>query len=292
VDDTFVIWLSTERNLHKFQEHLNQRAPTIRFTLEVETENKLPFLDVLVLREGAHSLSFTVFRKKTNSGRFLNFNSCHPISVKAGVVKSLFHRAGKICSPNNLLMEQKTLTRIFRQSNYPTAFIRKFSVQREKCFERNRPTPIASIILPYVPGVSERLANILRSANVRTILKPAKSIRRLLSTEKPKKPILDAAHVVYRISCTNCSQVYIGETGRRVESRLREHRYSSSAVTQHMVTKGHIVDFDSVEILHFEQNWFKRRIKEAVRIDQANTFNGCCGLEMSDVWKFGRNVVL
>ena len=87
----------------------------------------------------------------------------------------------------------------------------------------------------------------------------------------------------------NCDEVYVGETGRRVKTRMKEHRYESSAVAQHMVTKGHMVDFDDVRILHSEPNYWKRRVKEAVRITQKRTFNGCCGLELSDVWKFKRD---
>jgi hypothetical protein len=161
--------LSTERKLRLFQDHLNKLAPTIKFTLEIESKNKLPFLDVLVFRNGPQEISLAVYRKKTNSGRFLSFNSCHPISVKAGVVKSLFLRAGKICSPEHLLAEKMTLTKMFRHSNYPVAFLQRHSVEKEKRNERVRSAPIATSVLPYVPGVSEAISNLLRRVNVRTV---------------------------------------------------------------------------------------------------------------------------
>ena len=48
VDDTFVLWPHSDEALDRFQEHLNNQHPSIRFTQEEESENKLPFLDVLV----------------------------------------------------------------------------------------------------------------------------------------------------------------------------------------------------------------------------------------------------
>jgi hypothetical protein len=52
VDDTFVVWPHGPSRLQEFLRHLNSVRPTIQFTMEVETNNNLPFLDVLVTRQG------------------------------------------------------------------------------------------------------------------------------------------------------------------------------------------------------------------------------------------------
>ena len=48
VDDTDVVWPHGEDNLVKFLEHLNKKNSSIRFTMEMETNNSFPFLDVLI----------------------------------------------------------------------------------------------------------------------------------------------------------------------------------------------------------------------------------------------------
>lgn len=50
VDDTFVVWSHGEQLLPDFLEYLNNIHPRIQFTMEVEKDKQLPFLDVLVNR--------------------------------------------------------------------------------------------------------------------------------------------------------------------------------------------------------------------------------------------------
>ena len=46
-DDTFVIWPHGETKLREFLEHLNNLHAAIKFTMQREQQNQLPFLDVL-----------------------------------------------------------------------------------------------------------------------------------------------------------------------------------------------------------------------------------------------------
>lgn len=48
VDDTFVVWPHGEESLNGFLRHLNNIEESIKFTREIESENNVPFLDVLV----------------------------------------------------------------------------------------------------------------------------------------------------------------------------------------------------------------------------------------------------
>jgi hypothetical protein len=92
VDDTFVVWPHGMEKLKEFLSHINSLRPTIQFTLDTETGNSLPFLDVLAYRNGTALLT-KVCRKPTHTGRYLHFNSNHPPHVKGGVVHSLINRA-------------------------------------------------------------------------------------------------------------------------------------------------------------------------------------------------------
>ncbi len=99
VDDVFLIWPHGREKLLEFLEHLNS-VPTfscIQFTLEIEEENKLPFLDILFERCGA-ILRTTVYRKPTNSGLFLKKSSLHHPSQKLSSISALTHRARSVCS--------------------------------------------------------------------------------------------------------------------------------------------------------------------------------------------------
>jgi hypothetical protein len=53
VDDTFVIWPHGLNTLQDFLLHLNSIRPSIKFTMEIEVNNSIPFLDVLVTKTDA-----------------------------------------------------------------------------------------------------------------------------------------------------------------------------------------------------------------------------------------------
>lgn len=51
VDDTNVKWPHGNEELNKFFEHLNEISEDIKFTMELEENESIPFLDVLVTRK-------------------------------------------------------------------------------------------------------------------------------------------------------------------------------------------------------------------------------------------------
>ncbi|CAG9785975.1 unnamed protein product [Diatraea saccharalis] len=55
--------------------HLNSINPKIQFTMELEADNKLAFLDILLIRNPDQSLSHTVYSKVTHTDGYLNGDS-------------------------------------------------------------------------------------------------------------------------------------------------------------------------------------------------------------------------
>ena len=108
----------------------------------------------------------------------------------------------------------------------------------------------------------------------------------------------------------SCNQVYIGETGRKLQTRITEHRKESekvnstiktrskshtevtsefkSAIAEHMRNNNHIMDWDKVKILERESVIYRRKVREAcqVRMLEAgismNRDDG--GHELSHIW--------
>ncbi|BHF79444.1 hypothetical protein SprV_0702256400 [Sparganum proliferum] len=77
-------------DIERLKELLNSVCPDIQFTMEAETNNQLPFLDVLVRRCTIGQVQTTVFRKSTDRRQILHFNSNHPLSHKRRCVRTLF----------------------------------------------------------------------------------------------------------------------------------------------------------------------------------------------------------
>ena len=100
---------------------------------------------------------------------------------------------------------------------------------------------------------------------------------------KPKDSIdfEEKRGLVYQISCRDCDAIYIGETGRSVKTRKREHVSAvrnfdpkKSALCQHVLEYDHVIDWENVKILKSEPHANRRRTGESFLINQkAKEFN-------------------
>ena len=93
-------------------------------------------------------------------------------------------------------------------------------------------------------------------------------------------------------SIIKCGKVYIGETGRSIHERIKEHdrdirlaRTQSSAVSEHSNATGHYPLWDEVKFIDRDPHWYTRRVKEAIHIrlhpDNINRDNG---IEIPEAW--------
>ena len=110
------------------------------------------------------------------------------------------------------------------------------------------------IVLPYIWGTTDKIAEILRRRNLKVCFSPPNSIRNMLYFSKdPTEPKLIQG--VYAIPCS-CEKVYIGETGRSMKTRLKEHnidihhgRIKKSAITEQSHASKHQICWEDLKVL-------------------------------------------
>ena len=99
--------------------------------------------------------------------------------------------------------------------------------------------------------------------------RPINTIRSLLVHPKDKTPDLQKCGIVYQITCPQCQHMYMGETGRTLSARMKDHTSHNTqptAVRDHCREHGHIISKNNVEVLAREEGWFKRKVREAIKI--------------------------
>ena len=90
------------------------------------------------------------------------------------------------------------------------------------------------------------------------------------STRKPQGegPQNNQTGIIYHYQCPqiNCPSAYIGESGRSLGERVKEHFKAPSAIHLHSTTPGHPMDAEQFNIVHKEVNSHTRTIWEAMFI--------------------------
>ena len=303
VDDIFAIVRRSA--VESLLDHLNQQHPAIRFTIEIEEEGKLPFLDTAVHRCDGGKLRTSVYRKPTHTGAYLNFRSSHPLHAKRSVVSTLFQRLDHITAGEGAKKAEEKQIRLELETNgYPKSFINQTKARMLK--RRNQvagrapkhttnSTTTGTAVIPYSERTSEAISRVLAPLGIRTVARPTRRKWRLLKDAKDRLPTDTQAGVVYAVGCKNCPKVYIGETGRTVKQRLKEHQdhtkkgnVDKSAIANHIITTGHEIHWQA-RVIKREEHMLRRKVHEAVAIhklaqkDDA-TMNLDRGMELSNLW--------
>ena len=73
--------------------------------------------------------------------------------------------------------------------------------------------------------------------------KGTNTVKQLLMAPKDKDPKLTKSGVIYRCKCPNiiCTEQYIGESGRTLGDRYKEHLKAPSPIQLHTSAAGHPV---------------------------------------------------
>ena len=218
-------------------------------------------------------MSTNVYRKKINIFHLIPI--IHPMAHKNAVVRTLFHRAKMVCSSlPERVAEEVHITKTLKENGYPSSVITKNNRTHPKLPKPSQEIdkPAATVILSYIGNTFESIKRVLALLNIRTCFKPHKTLRELLV--HPKDFIQDNQKkgVVYSIPCEDCDSVYVGQTGRTLEHRMKEHKRALcllddniSAVAEHSIKQEHRINWENAKVVArrnlthqrcFLESWF------------------------------------
>ena len=115
VDDTFLIFEKDE-HIVPFFNYLNAQHGKIRFTMEKESNKRLPFLDLLIEKDCSRT-NVSVYRKPSFTGLGINFLSACFEKYKTNAIMTLVHRAYNLSSNYAAFHKEITFLHSFFKSN-------------------------------------------------------------------------------------------------------------------------------------------------------------------------------
>tara|TARA_B110001454_G_scaffold213642_1_gene232163 strand:- start:194 stop:1396 length:1203 start_codon:yes stop_codon:yes gene_type:complete len=285
----------------RFLDYLNSFEPRIKFTVESQEGSEFSFLDIRMITNEDGSVETSVYRKKTHTNLYSNFNSfCH-FKAKSSVIQCSTRRALNYCSSDELLKEELALVENVAVANgwmrsdaraiivktedrvYKDSFLKlrdADSYEQEKAKKRQDQKEKIRMAIPF-PGqkLASHLTRVCAKYNIAPAFSSVNTIKSNLVHLKDPVSDLQKSGVVYQIPL-NCGKSYIGETDRLWQKRKEDHigylkgmNVRDSAILDHLLNCqkdcGHPspgVMWDSCKILEQETHKVKRQALESIHI--------------------------
>lgn len=273
VDDVFAVIDKNKKN--EILDILNSQFPTIKFTCETEIDNKLAFLDTQVIKKDDHSLEFSIYHKPTSTMRVITSDSHCPFQYKQAAFHSMAHRLCTLpLSIEHYKNEYDYMKSVAVVNGYQISIVDNIIKKHAKKAKKLNATTLTPLDKPektrvsvsYIPQITNKLKNIFNEFDMSLVYKNNNKLSDLLGNTKDKKSELEKSGI-YRISCSECNAVYVGQTRRTVLKRFNEHlkhiehkRVRKSAFAAHAIFNEHLnVNTDNVELL--------RSVRDEKRLD-------------------------
>jgi len=221
---------------------MNEIHPSLSFTMELEENGKLPFLGMVIIRNGPR-LDMKVYVKPTDTGLLLHYHSHVDIRYKHSLQKTMLNCSFKLSSNWQFFHQEcECLKMVFAHLHYPKTLVEntikhfiEMRVTENACSKQQvsdeQDAPIR-IVLPLkdqtsVNVVRHQLGDLRRKIDA--VVRPVFTSQKIKGQFNPKehKPPIVNQQNVYYYKCGLCDTDYVGFASRHLHQRVEEHKRST-----------------------------------------------------------------
>lgn len=290
---------------------LNSFYTRLKFTIEEENDGKLPYLDILIIRNDDNHIAYDWAR--TN---FIESNTKLPFTTTGKTKRKLHIEFNESSDPSTCFHKKNSnkVREILVANSYPNKLIQRLiRKQSQRVFHDNHQsiashnnthTVSSDVItpsiyyrrLPYIVNVTEKVAHLVKHnvPDIKAAICSSNSLGKSIFTNtKQKIEKMDQIDVVYEIPCAGdsvqkCNLTYVGHTKNKLKKRLNQHandlknpnkNSGKTAIVHHYDETGHRLSFDRARVLTVESNYSKRLTFEYLNILTRYTYNLRCDTE-------------
>jgi len=280
VDDILCLWTGTIDQLNEFLTFINNIHKNIKFTLEVDSNHSINFLDLKITIENNRHV-FGIFRKPTFTDSIIPAKSRHHISQKMSYFHSVLHRLINIpVKDDEFQKELLIIKQIAYNNGYNANLVDE--ILHKKLKQKNLQSVYMKVVndndkkwrrIKYLGHPSTSVISKINDKITPAYYNKTTLDNLLLNCKDVYKK--EERSGVYVIYCEDCDAKYIGQTGRNFEIRINEHfrswknKKSDSLFANHLIEFNHTFDPNKFKILHNQEKGRKLNNLEILEINKA-----------------------
>ncbi|XP_055527099.1 uncharacterized protein LOC129719727 [Wyeomyia smithii] len=204
----------------------------IQFTIELEKDRKIPFLDMVLIRQTDQTIRTEWYSKPMASGRLLDFHSCHPLHLKMNTIANFIQRVRQFTTNSPKEAANITINELLRRNHYPAALRHRLlngNIRNTERNTRNSSDDGGTVVykpMLFVNDLTQRLSKALKAAspNITLASRYGNTASRIFTNMKDTIPPEMRHNVIYRIPCNDCEASYVGLTTTQLKKRISSHR--------------------------------------------------------------------
>ena len=196
-----------------------------------------------------------IYRKPTSKSSIIPYESAHPIAHRFAAFNFLIRRC--LNYPISVESQTKEMSYIYElatKNGFPNKIIhcmtQRLKIENDPLYTKETSTINTYRALPY-NQINLKIKKAFTSHNIIPAYKTYNQIKTQLKHRTNSETSIMNESGVYSIKCKNCTAMYVGQTGRCLKDRIKEHKSrESSNIFKHIKATGHEMDFDNAKILH------------------------------------------
>jgi hypothetical protein len=222
VDDILIAFNNNITDIQDVFNSFNSLSPTLKFTMESETNNQINFHDVTIQKE-ANKFTFSIYRKPITTDTIIPRTSCHPPEHKQAAIRYLINRMNTYdLKDSNKVQEHNIIRQILHNNDYDTSAMTQRSNNKVPKTKQNKNKWAK---FTYIGIETKFITKLFKDSPIQISYTTNNTINKILSTRPNQTQTHNQFNKngVYQLTCPDCNMKYIGQTGRPFHVRFHEH---------------------------------------------------------------------
>jgi hypothetical protein len=112
---------------------------------------------------------------------------------------------------------------IAHNNGFPLKIIHRLrqQIENKTNTSQTETVPRTWVTFTFNSPVVHKITNLFKNTNINTAYRASNTIRRILQPRFRVDPFTQSG--IYQIKCVSCNGVYVGQSGREIRTRYREH---------------------------------------------------------------------
>jgi len=194
--------------------------------MSTEDSNVINYLDITINRNN-NNMDISISKKTTCTDTTTQFSSNHPHEHKIVAFRYYINRMIKLLITEKSKKEEwKSILAIAKHNGYPIHITNNIRKKLKTNKQKNQQYPIIDhhnkkwVTFTYFSHIIRRITNLFKHSNLNIAFRVTKTVQQQLAKEQINNKNPSGIH---KLKCNTCNKVYIGQSGRTIKIRHKEH---------------------------------------------------------------------